>query len=204
MTAGSAVVGAAAITAAPAQAAVLHGDSTPPPAPAAAATARIISPPVITVQKGEYLSEIAAKDCGTSADWTGIFAANKKIINPDLVYEGELLVLSCKTAPLPKPVVTAAAVIPQQHHYSTPVVTGTYHGSGSMQQCIISRESGGNAGIWNASGHWGLYQFSESTWIAHGGSAASFGKASIAEQNQIYYNTVAQDGYSDWAPYDGC
>lgn len=91
----------------------------------------------------------------------------------------------------------------QQASYSSGT-SSTYHGSGSMQACIIARESGGNPSIWNNSGHWGLYQFSASTWSAHGGNPADFGTASIAEQNQIYYNTVAQDGYSDWAPYDGC
>lgn len=82
--------------------------------------------------------------------------------------------------------------------------SGSYSGGGGMQSCIIARESGGNSQVMNSSGHYGLYQFSEQTWVAHGGSAGSFGHASVAEQNQVYYNTVAQDGYSDWAPYDGC
>ncbi len=80
----------------------------------------------------------------------------------------------------------------------------SYAGSNAMQQCIIRAESGGNPNIWNATGHWGLYQFSYGTWVAHGGVPADFGHAGIAEQNQVYYNTVAADGYSDWAPYDGC
>jgi hypothetical protein len=73
-----------------------------------------------------------------------------------------------------------------------------------MQQCIISRESGGNSQIWNASGHYGLYQFSYSTWVGSGGAPATFGHASVAQQNQVFYNAVAVRGYSDWAPYDGC
>lgn len=81
---------------------------------------------------------------------------------------------------------------------------GSYHGSGSMQQCIIARESGGSSQVMNGSSHYGLYQFSASTWAAHGGNPADFGHASVAEQNQVYYATVAADGYSDWAPYDGC
>jgi hypothetical protein len=85
-----------------------------------------------------------------------------------------------------------------------PAAGGTYHGSSSMQQCIIARESGGNSQVMNGSGHYGLYQFSSSTWAAHGGNPADFGHASIAEQNQVYYATVAANGYSDWAPYDGC
>lgn len=87
---------------------------------------------------------------------------------------------------------------------SAPAASSTYHGSGSMQQCIISRESGGNSQVMNSSGHYGLYQFSASTWAAHGGNPADFGHASVSEQNQVYYSAVAADGYSDWAPYDGC
>lgn len=81
--------------------------------------------------------------------------------------------------------------------------TATYTGSG-IQACIIRTESGGNPQIWNATGHWGLYQFSYATWVAHGGPPADFGHAGVAEQNQVFYNTVAADGYSDWTPYDGC
>jgi soluble lytic murein transglycosylase-like protein len=69
---------------------------------------------------------------------------------------------------------------------------------------VIARESGGNPQIMNATGHYGLYQFSESTWIAYGGSAADFGHASVAEQNQVFANALAAGGESNWAPYDGC
>ena len=56
----------------------------------------------------------------------------------------------------------------------------------------------------NATGHWGLYQFAESTWEAYGGAAADFGHAGVAEQNQVFANALAQGGESNWAPYDGC
>lgn len=82
--------------------------------------------------------------------------------------------------------------------------TARYTGSGSMQACIISRESGGNPNVFNASGHYGLYQFSYSTWVGSGGNGADFGHASVAEQNQVFANAVAARGNSDWAPYDGC
>jgi hypothetical protein len=77
-------------------------------------------------------------------------------------------------------------------------------GTSSFQACVISRESGGNSQVMNASGHYGLYPFSYSTWVAHGGNPADFGHASVAEQNRVFANTVAQDGHSDWSPYDGC
>lgn len=82
--------------------------------------------------------------------------------------------------------------------------SSSYSGGGGMQSCIIARESGGSSQVMNSTGHYGLYQFSASTWAAHGGNPADFGHASVAEQNQVYYATVASDGYSDWAPYDGC
>ena len=82
-------------------------------------------------------------------------------------------------------------------------VSGSFSGSG-VQACIIARESGGDSQIMNASGHYGLYQFSYSTWVGSGGAAADFGHASVAEQNQVFANAVAARGYSDWTPYDGC
>lgn len=81
---------------------------------------------------------------------------------------------------------------------------GGYSVSSAFQACVIRAESGGNPNIWNASGHWGLYQFSASTWALHGGDPALFGHASAAYQTQIFWNTYNADGTSDWSPYDGC
>ena len=103
-----------------------------------------------------------------------------------------------RQAPVQQPAVTVASSV------SVQADAGTYHGSSGTQACIIARESGGNPGAWNASGHYGLYQFSYSTWVGSGGTAADFGHASVAEQNQVFANAVAARGYSDWAPYDGC
>jgi LysM repeat protein len=75
---------------------------------------------------------------------------------------------------------------------------------GSFGQCVIARESGGNAQVMNSSGHYGLYQFSASTWAAYGGSPGSFGNASVAQQNQVFANAIAQGGQSNWSAYDGC
>jgi LysM repeat protein len=80
----------------------------------------------------------------------------------------------------------------------------TYSGSGSFQSCVIARESGGNSQVMNGSGHYGLYQFSASTWAAYGGSSSSFGSASVAQQNQVFNNAIAAGGQSNWSAYDGC
>jgi hypothetical protein len=99
--------------------------------------------------------------------------------------------------------VVASAAAPVQ---ATGSVSGSYSGgaSSSFESCVIARESGGNAQAMNSSGHYGLYQFSASTWAAYGGSSGDFGHASAAEQHQVFSNAVAQGGQSNWAPYDGC
>lgn len=81
---------------------------------------------------------------------------------------------------------------------------GSYHGGGGCQSHIIRDESGGNARAVNpSSGAGGLYQFLPSTWhaLGHGGLPEN---ASVAEQNQAYYQQVAQSGYSAWAASGGC
>lgn len=217
-TAGASLAGAAIITAAPAA----HAAIPPPPstgtaqvlpARAVADTIRAAQPLTVTVQDGDTLSEIALKHCGNPADWTGIYEANKgKIKDYNLIYKDQVFILACKTAYVPQPVVQASAVTysprkpatreaPAQSPAGGNVSTA---GMGGFQACVIRAESGGNPGIWNASGHWGLYQFSASTWAGHGGDPALFGKASAAYQTQIFWNTVRADGTSDWAPYDGC
>ena len=75
---------------------------------------------------------------------------------------------------------------------------------GSFGQCVVQAESGGNAQVMNSSGHYGLYQFSASTWAEYGGNPADFGDASTAEQNQVFANALADGGESNWSAYDGC
>ena len=75
---------------------------------------------------------------------------------------------------------------------------------GAFGACVVERESGGNPDVWNASGHWGLYQFSASTWAEYGGSPADFGHAGVGEQEAVFMNAMARGGEFNWAPYDGC
>ena len=97
-----------------------------------------------------------------------------------------------------------AQYAPAQSAPAQAVPAANYSGSSGLQQCIISRESGGNSQVMNGSGHYGLYQFSASTWQEYGGSAGSFGNASVAEQNTVFNNAIAAGGASNWTPYDGC
>ena len=161
------------------------------------------------VQGGETLWGIAVQECGKGADWTGIYMKNRKTIGSDynLIQKGQQLRLDCRTASLP--VVTVSYVQPVHYRYHhrlavRPAASGGYSVSSGFQACVIRAESGGNSQVMNSSGHYGLYQFSASTWAGHGGNPADFGRASAAEQTQVFWNTVHADGTSDWAPYDGC
>lgn len=171
-----------------------------------------------TIRPGDTLTQIAARLCGTPTGWAGLYHTNQAAIGPDpnIIRAGKDLTVTCTTPP----VTTAAITRPRYRdrdgdndndgartvpHATRPRAgTATYHGSSAMQQCIITRESGGNSQIMNSTGHYGLYQFSYATWVAHGGSPSTFGHASVAEQNRVFWNTVAADGYRDWTPYDGC
>jgi LysM repeat protein len=171
-------------------------------------------PADIVVRSGDSLSGIAAR---YHIEWPGLFEANRAVIggNPNLLVPGEHLkvpsaasaarlaasyqppAVTVTVVPSPAPV-TTQPVAPQAA-YSEPTAL-----AGSFQQCVISRESGGDAQAMNGSGHYGLYQFSYSAWVAAGGNPGDFGNASVSEQNQVFATAYAQDGTSPWAPYDGC
>jgi LysM repeat protein len=177
-------------------------------------------PATYRVRHGDSLSAIARRLYHDRADWPALYWRNRRHIHwADEIYAGQILRVPAKPAHAPavpaalkalpaSPAPSTAAVPPQ-------VTAGPDAGSaatsdsagtpgGGFGACVIAAESGGNPQIMNATGHYGLYQFSESTWIAYGGSAADFGHASVAEQNQVFANALAAGGESNWAPYDGC
>jgi resuscitation-promoting factor RpfB len=178
-----------------------------------------------TVKEGDSLSKIAKSEYKESAAWPVIYYANRGQIKwANEISAGQKLTIPAKpakipaapsqlgpAAPAPAPVHTESA--PVTHSTSTEAApassshteaAATYSGSSGFQSCVISRESGGNSQVMNSSGHYGLYQFSESTWEAYGGSAADFGHASVGEQNQVFNNAIARGGESNWSAYDGC
>jgi hypothetical protein len=183
--------------------------------------------PLYKVKAGDSISAVAVSKCGGhDRDWTGIYAASRAqhltAKNANVLTIGQLLAIDCRylpgqlhfapappPPPPPAPVAQAASTsaAPVRHNYSAPANLGgnvspaSYSG---FEACVIARESGGNSQVMNSSGHYGLYQFSASTWQAYGGSAASFGHASAATQRQVFLNAMAQGGQSNWSPYDGC
>lgn len=182
-----------------------------------------------TVQGGDTLSGIARKYLGAPRRWEGLYAANRAAVGryPSQMAKGTVLRLVNKgltanfarhirnvTRPRPvhvtpvasAPASAAPAAAPAAPVASAPAqssYSGAYPG-GSFGACVVARESGGNSQVMNSTGHYGLYQFSASTWAAYGGNPADFGNASVSEQNQVFANAMAQGGESNWAPYDGC
>jgi LysM repeat protein len=185
------------------------------------------------VRPGDSLSSIAWHFYHDQAAWPAIYWRNHGQIRwADDINVGQVLRIPARPNRIPKapaalqaPAASAAVAsvppspaqnpagvqqaqqAPQQAQQATaPADTassGEYPG-GAFGQCVVARESGGNAQVMNSSGHYGLYQFSASTWAEYGGSAADFGDASVAEQNQVFANAIAAGGQSNWAPYDGC
>ena len=185
--------------------------------------AKHAAPAKYTVKSGDTLSDIAQRIYHNPAYWPVLFWANHSQIRYANVIEvGQVLTVPAKPATIPgapsvlgpsapAPVattsapVTGAASAPVTQVQAAPVQAATtYTGSGSFQACVIARESGGNSQVMNSSGHYGLYQFSASTWAAYGGNPADFGNASVAQQNQVFNNAIAAGGQSNWSPYDGC
>jgi hypothetical protein len=189
----------------------------------ATATTTPARPASYTIRAGDSLSSIAGKVYHKQNAWPVLYWANRdKIRWANIVGEGQVLKVPAmpakipaapsQLAPAPAPAAApAAAAAPVAASSAAPAqaaspVSSSYSGgaSSSFESCVIARESGGSSQVMNSSGHYGLYQFSESTWVAYGGSAGDFGHASAGEQHQVFSNAVAQGGQSNWAPYDGC
>jgi len=174
-------------------------------------------PATYTVESGETLASIAQHLYLSGDYWTVLYWANEDTISDaSAIQVGQVLKVPAKPAKIPAAPKTLSSAAPAPSTTGTtsttsatqvaPVQTdSTYSGTTSFQECVIAAESGGNAQVMNSSGHYGLYQFSYSSWVAYGGSPAEFGHATVAEQNQVFENAMATPGGADnWAPYDGC
>ena len=167
-----------------------------------------------TVRSGDSLSSIAGRAYHDQDAWPVLYWANRgKIHWANVIEPGQVLRIPVKPAQIPDapgqlgsaPAPAAETAAPSATAQGTADVSYAGSGAGgSFGQCVIARESGGNAQVMNASGHYGLYQFSASTWAEYGGSPADFGHASVAEQNQVFANAIAAGGQSNWSAYDGC
>ena len=174
-----------------------------------------------TVKSGDSLSAIAGRAYHNQDAWPVLYWANRHRIHwANVIEPGQVLQVPAEPGRIPHPpallgpaaveapATQAAAPSAGPSYASTQgAAQASYTGGtpgGSFGQCVIARESGGNAQVMNASGHYGLYQFSASTWAAYGGSSADFGHASAAEQNRVFASALAAGGQSNWSAYDGC
>ncbi len=174
-----------------------------------------------TVKPGDSLSAIAGRAYHNQDAWPVLYWANRSRIHwANVIEPGQVLRVPVESGRIPDPpallgpALTEAPATQAAAPSAGPAnataqgaAQASYTGGtpgGSFGQCVIARESGGNAQVMNSSGHYGLYQFSASTWAAYGGSAADFGHASAAEQNQVFANALAAGGQSNWSAYDGC
>ncbi len=181
------------------------------------------SPVSYTVRAGDSLSSIAGRFYHKTSAWPVLYWSNRdKVRWANVVSAGQVLKIPAEPAKIPA---APGQLGPAVQAYAAPAAAAASSGSayapaqaaapvassysggapgGSFGSCVVARESGGNSQVMNSSGHYGLYQFSESTWVAYGGSAADFGHASAGEQNQVFSNALARGGQSNWSAYDGC
>jgi len=68
---------------------------TPVEKPAAVPQQEFARAKVVTVVTGDTLSRIAQRNCGSQGYWPGLWQANPTIQNPDLIYPGQQLTVSC-------------------------------------------------------------------------------------------------------------
>ena len=168
-----------------------------------------------TIRSGDTLSSIALRVYHDPDAWPVLYWANRNQVRwANSIQVGEVLTVPARPRHLPTAPrqlgpthapIARPTVIEQDADQPAPAQTATsYTGDSSFQSCVIARESGGNSQVMNSTGHYGLYQFSASTWAAYGGNPADFGHASVAVQNRVFDNAIAAGGQFNWAPYDGC
>jgi len=108
-----------------------------------------------------------------------------------------------------EPPPTTTTEPPHHHHPPRPprasrTASATRQPNGSIEACIRRVENGGSYSRGTNPTHFGMYQFSRSTWVANGGDPDTWGSASPEEQDRVFRNTVNRNGYSDWLPYNPC
>lgn len=182
----------------PAQAHPMRSMDYAPEAPAAVHL--VAAPTSYTVQPGDFLSTIAPR---LNRSWLQLAGWNK-LADPNFILVGQVLRIP-PTSYVPRVdhiTPPAPAPAPVTHTY-TPTVRASstsYSPSSGFEACVIQRESNGEPQVMNASGHWGLYQFSYSTWVANGGAPGDWGHAGPAEQHAVFVRSSP----SNWQRYDGC
>jgi LysM repeat protein len=175
---------------------------------------RISQPlPTVTVQSGDSLSAIGAR---TSRTWVQLAGYNH-IPNPDLIYPGQVITIPPATygavgLPTSAPAVTNVSSSTSETSTVTPYppqasstsasspATNTASSGSGIWGCIAAHESGGNPGTNTGNGYYGMYQDTQSSWVAAGGLAYAPRPdlASAAAQTAVNQRIQAQQGWGAW------
>jgi LysM repeat protein len=166
--------------------------------------------PTVTVQPGDSLSAIGAR---TGRTWVQLAGYNH-ISNPDLIYPGQVITVPPASyvpvgASDPAPAVTVQTSETSDtttvSHYTAPLSGATQpsapvtSGSG-IWGCIAAHESGGNPSTNTGNGYYGMYQDTQSSWVAGGGLAYAprADLASAAAQTAVNQQIQSQQGWGAW------
>jgi LysM repeat protein len=164
------------------------------------------SPEIISVSSDENLSEIAATYNTTVAR---LFDANLNIVNPDLIYPNEKLVIpnaneTLQTRPMPSgSSVASDSTSVDNSAVSTAAVTevpssnATNSSSDSVWNELAECESGGDWSIDSGNGFYGGLQFTLASWQAVGGVGYP-NQASEAQQIAAAEQLQSTQGWSAW------
>lgn len=174
------------------------------------------------VRRGNSLTSIAEHFYHDRYDWTAIYWRNRRQIRyADDIEVGQELRIPPKPARPPRAPETLRPPSrhhhgrhrkPEHHHHHhhhrAPEHNDGYYGGpvpgGAFGRCVVMRESSRRPQVWGPGHHYGLYQFSEPTWIAYGGKRSEFGHATVREQNRVFATALARHGKDNWSPYDHC
>lgn len=179
-----------------------------------AAAARVAPVTRYTVKAGDTLSSIARREYGKSADWEGVWWANRhQVADPDLISVGQSLRLPAagKVARLARRARAAAAPAPAQAAMVSTDTTSAIPApaapappppsGGSVDWVAIAQcESGGDWAADTGNGFYGGLQFTESTWLGYGGGqyASSANLASEGDQIAVAERVLAGQGIGAW------
>jgi len=175
------------------------------------------------IRPGDSLSSIAGHFYHDRADWPVLYWRNRREIRwADDIFAGQVLHIPAKPARIPP---APSALRPpsrdgrgrhrkpehghgRSHRSHRRAPADDYYGGpvpgGAFGRCVVERESSRRPQVMNSTRHYGLYQFSEATWVEYGGKRSEFGRATVAEQNRVFATALARHGKDNWIPYDHC
>lgn len=155
----------------------------------------------VEVKPGDYLVKIAKQN---KTSYPRLFAANDKIVDPDVIYPGDKLRIPSPDEQLPDRPLPATPAAPiraarqKSVTWSVPKPAANFApGDGSAWDKLARCESGGNWSINTGNGYYGGLQFNLGTWRSNGGSGYPH-QASREEQIRVAKNLRAARGYAPW------